>query len=618
MGNEQLEGLLNQIFNLPGSGAPEKYSQLLEELEKFVAEFGPDLASEKPGRVGNTLLHAACLVGDEDIVRFLLESKANPNLKNASGDTPLLCAANSSRGREIVKILCLEVVLEDTYSKNDAGDNVFSLFAADDEVTLYDVSVYVRGRKGREDEAREKEKYDEAIKKALKVMQEIAEKSKDEIEREAAREAVDNLNSLQSGKLDLRYGEENKEGEWDFSSHAQHTFFSTLHTAKILGVGLEPFAEGACPYLQVSDHSAFDMMSDDQMDEAMEKLLPSSASYIPRWAVDTFSVDGGKVLQGMYFPQFLDDASKRSMVLVVNVDLHYFLLVAKKNPTTGAVDQIIFVDPAPAARHDAPAELFGILLTQFPGANVISSTSELQPVERHQGVGEVVTVINNNQCGKFCLFAAMGLTRNLLSVEQSGAASSSAAAVPSDGRLTVALNESTSFPIEKLDQTLSRDFAQRIGLCVKSCLEYAERDPSNRAIGVDLNYKALLQDLFQIISAPLLSLLEHYPEPTQPLAPNSLDPIVASGLSAASFSDKLDDCEVDEEVKSTKGQGPAVDFAAAKGDKKRGRDDEDGLKSASEGASEPNVAGAGTGELTSFTIDPLHNPAAKKSRNDGI
>ena len=62
-------------------------------LKAFV-EAGADIESR---RAGITLLLAACEVRHYEIVDFLLQRKANPNVANADGITPLLLGVDNEK-----------------------------------------------------------------------------------------------------------------------------------------------------------------------------------------------------------------------------------------------------------------------------------------------------------------------------------------------------------------------------------------------------------------------------------------------------------------------------------------------------------------------------------------
>ena len=74
-----------------------------EEVKKFVLE-SPERINMAYGPSNLTFLHAAVLEGRFDLIKFLLENGANPNLVDASNAGPLAHAAIDCKF-EIVKLL---------------------------------------------------------------------------------------------------------------------------------------------------------------------------------------------------------------------------------------------------------------------------------------------------------------------------------------------------------------------------------------------------------------------------------------------------------------------------------------------------------------------------------
>jgi len=85
------------------TGTKEKFAELLANAEEFLAydavitDRVPEIAEmldrgvdiNTRGYNGNTLLHAAVVNGNKEMVKFLLSRRADPELKNAEGLTPL-------------------------------------------------------------------------------------------------------------------------------------------------------------------------------------------------------------------------------------------------------------------------------------------------------------------------------------------------------------------------------------------------------------------------------------------------------------------------------------------------------------------------------------------------
>jgi ankyrin repeat protein len=74
-----------------------------EEVKKFVLE-SPERISMGYGPSNNTFLHAAALEGRCDLIKFLLDNGANPNLVDAANASPLALAAMDCNF-EVVQLL---------------------------------------------------------------------------------------------------------------------------------------------------------------------------------------------------------------------------------------------------------------------------------------------------------------------------------------------------------------------------------------------------------------------------------------------------------------------------------------------------------------------------------
>ncbi|HNX77415.1 MAG TPA: ankyrin repeat domain-containing protein [Candidatus Rifleibacterium sp.] len=74
-----------------------------EEVKAFVLE-SPERINKGYGPSNNTILHAAVLEGRYDLIKFLLDSGADPNLVDAANASPLASAAEECNF-EIVKLL---------------------------------------------------------------------------------------------------------------------------------------------------------------------------------------------------------------------------------------------------------------------------------------------------------------------------------------------------------------------------------------------------------------------------------------------------------------------------------------------------------------------------------
>ncbi len=74
-----------------------------EEVKKFVLE-SPERINMAYGPSNLTFLHAAVLEGRCDLIKFLLENGANPNLVDAANASPLTSAAEDCNF-EVVKLL---------------------------------------------------------------------------------------------------------------------------------------------------------------------------------------------------------------------------------------------------------------------------------------------------------------------------------------------------------------------------------------------------------------------------------------------------------------------------------------------------------------------------------
>ena len=74
-----------------------------EEIKKFILE-SPERINMAYGLSNHTFLHAAVLEGRYDLIKFLLENGANPNLVDAANASPLTSAAEDCNF-EVVQLL---------------------------------------------------------------------------------------------------------------------------------------------------------------------------------------------------------------------------------------------------------------------------------------------------------------------------------------------------------------------------------------------------------------------------------------------------------------------------------------------------------------------------------
>jgi len=59
-------------------------------------------------RSGSYALNAAAVENDIDVIRVLLDNKADPNVRNGQGDTPLICATKYAGGKAATVQLLVE------------------------------------------------------------------------------------------------------------------------------------------------------------------------------------------------------------------------------------------------------------------------------------------------------------------------------------------------------------------------------------------------------------------------------------------------------------------------------------------------------------------------------
>ena len=75
-----------------------------DEVTKLLNEPGSTVVNTKDYSSGETALHIVAKRGDATYARFLLQKGANPNLRDARGNTPLLVAVSAS-AQPVIEIL---------------------------------------------------------------------------------------------------------------------------------------------------------------------------------------------------------------------------------------------------------------------------------------------------------------------------------------------------------------------------------------------------------------------------------------------------------------------------------------------------------------------------------
>ena len=132
------------------------YLPLLEAVNRnrhdFVAAFlKHNVDVNKQDTAGWTALHVAVTLGQEDLVKLLLENGADPNLANAKGDIPLMTAAGGYLGM-------VEHLLEhkaDPFQPDSTGDSFLHFAIGFGATTLIEAflqkgfDMEMRGRYGR-------------------------------------------------------------------------------------------------------------------------------------------------------------------------------------------------------------------------------------------------------------------------------------------------------------------------------------------------------------------------------------------------------------------------------------------------------------------------------------
>ena len=89
-------GDVEALYQAAGNGKPAEVAGLLER--------GVDANSRT--KSGSYALNAAAVENEVDVIRILVDHKANPNVQNRQGDTPLICATKYAGGKaETVELL---------------------------------------------------------------------------------------------------------------------------------------------------------------------------------------------------------------------------------------------------------------------------------------------------------------------------------------------------------------------------------------------------------------------------------------------------------------------------------------------------------------------------------
>ena len=167
---------------------------------------------------------------------------------------------------------------------------------------------------------------------------------------------------------------------------------------------------------------AYSMMSDDELNSAFEKWLPSDVTYIGVGVSAAATIDKEVMVKALTDAR--EDASKTKIVIAANLGNHFGgFAIDKVNR------KIFYFDPAPQLRkphkenrsrkgHLAPINTVIALAETFPDIAIDRSTEEMQPSETYNLLeGVVVDVISNNRCGAFVWFVLTGLAMGKISAQ---------------------------------------------------------------------------------------------------------------------------------------------------------------------------------------------------------
>lgn len=91
----ELNSIINRIAYMSASGDRALYKKRLMMLLPMI-QSGSHVDVTTVETKGNTALHYACGMDDEELVRWLLDHGANPNAVTNKGATPMKCAGSSS------------------------------------------------------------------------------------------------------------------------------------------------------------------------------------------------------------------------------------------------------------------------------------------------------------------------------------------------------------------------------------------------------------------------------------------------------------------------------------------------------------------------------------------